>query len=122
MARLRDLKITGRPRVIHWDGDKTNAAASGALGAGALFAVNVAWDGDGPNGPGSATTYCSYTYTATDPATGLVLGTALNPLHSRARAMMCRVDYANLGSGYYDSSGAFILWDVDETIQTAPCD
>lgn len=80
-----------------------------------LFPVTVSQTG---GSAGDATTACSFTYTATD-LDANELGTGMSPTWARpaAGAMVA----ATHGLGYYDSTGAFVLYQVDEQPDVVSC-
>ena len=83
---------------------------------GGLFPVNLTQSG-GSNGSASST--ASYTYNATDAFTGnSISGGPFSVTWNRRNGL---VNAATHGTGYYNSSGTFVLWEADEQIQTDTC-
>jgi len=84
-----------------------------------LFPVKVVKTG---GSAGDATTKCSFTYTANDQS-GVVLGTVLSPKKERPAlgAMASPTTDPLWGSGFYDLTGAFVLFDANEVLSTEAC-
>jgi hypothetical protein len=86
-----------------------------AVPLGIIFAVNLTQTG-GSNG--NASTSATWTYTAKTLDNSTTLGTVLSPQKSRPHGTMTA---ATLGSGYYNSSNAFTLYEALETPGTGTC-
>lgn len=68
---------------------------------------------------GSASTAASYTYSCTNAITSTAIsGGPYGPQWARPSGL---VNAATHGTGFYDSSGTFHLWQVDETPQETQC-
>lgn len=82
-----------------------------------LFPVDVSQTG---GSAGSISTKCSFIYTATDILTEVSLGTSLSPQYDGRTAKGVYVA-GTKGTGYYDETGTFVLWQVNEVFSLEDC-
>lgn len=80
-----------------------------------LFAVNVSQVG---GSAGNASAACSFTYNVTD-LDSVLLASGVSPTWNRTSAG--KMVAATHGTGYYDSAGDFVLYQVDEVPDVASC-
>lgn len=83
---------------------------------GSMFAVTVSSDG---GDDGDKTTPPSYTYTVTTLDGANTLGTTMTPQRPWANGSIA--DPGTLGSGYFDNSGTFQLYEVLFAYNTGAC-
>lgn len=84
---------------------------------GRMFMVNLTQDG---GSAGDQSTQCSFTYTVTD-IHGNQLATSATPNKQRPTIGKMVSGDGLVGSGYFTASGAFVLQDANETLDTGAC-